>query len=118
VKKSPRSVMVVGDLNDVAWSHTTRLFQRMSGLLDPRIGRGFFNTYHADYPLLRWPLDHVFHSYHLKLCAFKRLPNIGSDHFPILIEVAYDPEQQQKQKVDHASESDKEEANETIKEAE
>lgn len=84
--------IVAGDLNDVAWSQTSRLFLRLSGLLDPRIGRGFYNSFDVNNPLCRYPLDHVYHSNHFRLVDLRRLPPIGSDHFPMFIELAYEPD--------------------------
>lgn len=91
VRELEEPVIFAGDFNDVAWSHTTRLFRRFSGLLDPRIGRGSFSTFHVKYPLLRWPLDHCFLSSHFTINTMRVLPSINSDHFPILIDMNIHP---------------------------
>ena len=84
IAASDKACILWGDLNDVAWSKTTTLFQKVSGLLDPRKGRGLYATFHAKYPLLRAPIDHLFHSGHFYLKQIERLPAFGSDHFAML----------------------------------
>lgn len=93
IKENKQTAILAGDLNDVAWSKTTRRFQRISGLLDPRIGRHFINTFHVDYPFLRWALDHIFHSACFTLVDIQRMPSIGSDHFPVMTTLQYEPEE-------------------------
>ena len=118
VKERNAPALVAGDLNDVAWSYTTKLFQQISGLLDPRVGRGMYNTFSAHNPLLRWPLDHVFHSDHFKLVQLERLPAFGSDHFPVFIELNMEPEAPAQQEEPEPDQEDQQRATEKIEKAE
>lgn len=97
--RSSKPAVVIGDLNDVAWSHTTRLFQRISGMLDPRVGRGMFNTFPATVPFMRFPIDHVFHTPEFQLVELKRLPKFGSDHFPMYASLCYVPDDSARQQL-------------------
>ncbi len=114
VSEATGPVVVCGDLNDVAWSRSTRLFQKISGLLEPRKGRGFVSTFHARYPGFRVPIDHVFHSKHFRLVRMRRLKYVGSDHFPVHIVLSYEPQAAAEQEPPHPSTSDSVEANETL----
>ncbi|MGV3639973.1 MAG: endonuclease/exonuclease/phosphatase family protein [Adhaeribacter sp.] len=114
VRKTSYASVVAGDLNDVAWSHTTNLFRKISGLLDPRIGRGFFNTYNALVPFFRYSLDHIFYDPAYRLLRMERLPKFGSDHFPILVQLSYEPAEAEEHEAPHPEPEEKKEAQELI----
>ncbi len=116
VRKHEKPAIVVGDLNDVAWSYTSGLFQRYSGLLDPREGRGLYNTYNVFIPLFRYPLDHFFYSEHFGLVDLKKLDSFGSDHFPILIKLSYEPDNDHAKRMPEADSEDKQKVKEKIEE--
>ncbi|RTR00192.1 endonuclease/exonuclease/phosphatase family protein [Halomonas nitroreducens] len=117
IHQDPEPTVVAGDLNDVAWSRSTRLFCRVSGMLDPRRGRGMFSTFHAHYPLMRWPLDHIFVSEHFTLKRMQRLPRFGSDHFPILATLCYRPARADEHENPTATTEEHRDAKGTVEEA-
>lgn len=116
VAKDGRPTVVLGDLNDVAWSATTRLFQRLSGMLDPRVGRGLYATFHAQHWFARWPLDHVFHDTCFRLARLEVLPEFGLDHFAVLVSLVYQPDAEDAQEAPDAKAEDREDAAERIQE--
>lgn len=86
-----RATVMMGDFNDVPWSRTVGLFRALSGLTDPRIGRALLPTFHAVVPVGLWPLDHVLAGGDLALIGMRRLPDVGSDHFPLLVDLCHRP---------------------------
>lgn len=113
-KNSPYPVIVAGDFNDVAWSESTSLFQNVSGLLDPRIGRGFYNTFSADSWIMRWPLDHLFVSEEFRLMELRLGDDVESDHFPLYVKLSLEPKAAAEQKMEPASKEEMQEAEKQI----
>jgi len=115
-RESKLPTMVLGDFNDVAWSETTEKFQKLSQLLDPRVGRGFYTTYNANNFLLRWPLDHVFISKEFVIDKVDKGANINSDHFPVFASIVLQ-EKNDNGTVEQLSEEELKNINKTIKES-
>ena len=83
--------VLAGDLNATPWEDAVERLRRISGLLDPRRGRGFVYSFEARSWWAKWPLDQVFHGPAFALVSLTRLDPIGSDHYPILVRLCHDP---------------------------
>ena len=96
--------------------HAQRAFSAESLACSTRVVGvgGMFSTFHAHYPALRWPLDHVFVSKHFTLVNMQRLDAFGSDHFPILATFCYRPSRQEEHETLEANGDEHKEARETI----
>lgn len=90
-RESGLPTFTVGDFNDVGWSESSQLFRRVGRYVDPRIGRGFYATFPASLPALRWPLDHVFFTEEFGLFSLSTGEAVGSDHLPVRAEVCLVP---------------------------
>ncbi|EDP95930.1 hypothetical protein KAOT1_07173 [Kordia algicida OT-1] len=82
--KSPS--IVTGDFNNVCWSRSARLFAKVSGLQDSRLGKGIHATFPVRPSFMRFPLDLLFSSEEIQVHNIKTLSDIGSDHLPFYCE--------------------------------
>ncbi|MDY7394981.1 endonuclease/exonuclease/phosphatase family protein [Aureibaculum sp. 2210JD6-5] len=87
VEEQRLPTVVAGDFNDVVWSYADELTDTKNVFYDVRVGRGFYNSYNAHNFLMKWPLDHVLVTKEFELKKLERLSKIGSDHFPIYVEL-------------------------------
>lgn len=114
VRESKIPVIVIGDLNDIPWSDTSKLFKNTAELLDIRIGRGFYSTFNAEKTLLRWPLDHIYVTPEFRVSKIEVGEAIDSDHFPYYASLHFEPERAQEQMPDPATEEELKSAQEQI----
>ncbi|MBI2094035.1 MAG: endonuclease/exonuclease/phosphatase family protein [Candidatus Omnitrophica bacterium] len=81
-------ILLIGDLNTTSWSAAFEDLVRMTRLSDSRKGFGVQATWPVAIPWARIPIDHCLVSHELVVKHRRRGPGVGSDHFPILVEVA------------------------------
>jgi endonuclease/exonuclease/phosphatase (EEP) superfamily protein YafD len=79
--------VVAGDFNATPWSAAYREFTAASGLVDTASGRGVQPTWNARLPAPRIPIDHVFVSHGVRIARRAVGPDVGSDHFPVEVEL-------------------------------
>ncbi|MBW3666997.1 MAG: endonuclease/exonuclease/phosphatase family protein [Actinobacteria bacterium] len=85
------AVMVVGDLNATPWSWPFRLLTE-AGLRNSQIGFGVQASFPAtSIFLVRVPIDHLLHSEALVVRDRYLGPALGSDHFPLVVDIELRP---------------------------
>jgi len=84
-----RHVVVLGDLNCTPWSPMFRGLLIESWLLDGRTGFGILPTWPTSLPWLFIPVDHCLVSWDLLVTKLETGPNIGSDHYPLMVELQF-----------------------------
>jgi endonuclease/exonuclease/phosphatase (EEP) superfamily protein YafD len=82
---------VLGDFNITPYSPFFQDWIARTGLTDTRHGRAVSPSWPAQLPLVAIPIDHCAVSHEVTVLAHRRLPPFGSDHYPILAELALAP---------------------------
>ena len=83
---------VVGDFNATPWSAPFRRMIATGGLRNSQIGFGLQPSFPATSgALVRVPIDHLLHSDEIVVTDRRLGPNLGSDHFVLIVDLQYNP---------------------------
>jgi endonuclease/exonuclease/phosphatase (EEP) superfamily protein YafD len=80
--------VLVGDFNLSPYSPHFGAFLADTSLQDAAAGQGLRYTWPAFMPLLGIPIDHCLTSRHWHTVNYRRLPAYGSDHLPVVVDLA------------------------------
>ena len=86
-RESKFPFVLVGDLNVTMWSPYYRKLIHDSGLRNARKGFGIIPTWPSDLPIMYIPLDHCLVSPVLQVKGFRRGRDVGSDHYPVVVDL-------------------------------
>ena len=89
-----RPVVLLGDLNTTPWNYHFRRLLERSGLRDSARGRGPLLTWPSFCLPLRVPINHILHSPSVTVLRRSIGPDVGSDHFPVMVDVSLRSPQQ------------------------
>ena len=81
-------IILLGDLNTSPWSPVYRRLEHSTGLHNAARGLGLFPTWPTAIRPLMIPLDHCLLSSGLRAVSLHTGPEVGSDHLPVLVEIA------------------------------
>ena len=80
--------LLVGDLNATPWSHHFRALLAVGGLRDSRRGIGLQPSWPTFCPWFAIPIDHVLVRPPVRVLARRVGPDLGSDHYPLVVDFA------------------------------
>ncbi len=83
----PMPLVLAGDLNTSSFNPVFKRFIDDTGLRDSRRGFGMLNSWSANLPLIRTTIDHFLVSPRVKVLDRRVGPYIGSDHYPIVVDL-------------------------------
>ena len=89
----PATLILAGDFNSTPWSFTLRRQDKRLGL--ERLTRALPSwptarrtIWGIGWPLPVLPIDHVYAGRAWRAVSVRRGPSLGSDHFPIVVQIA------------------------------
>ena len=80
--------IVTGDFNATPFSWSFRSMLSESGLVNSQDGFGLQTTWPTTNVFLRIPIDHLVHTNDLVTVDRQVMPSFGSDHYPIVVDLA------------------------------
>lgn len=87
------TVLLLGDLNVTPWNYHFKRMLRRSRLMDSSKGRGIQPTWPNYNILLSIPIDHCLHSPDVLVTHKQIGPDVGSDHYPVIVDFTIVTEQ-------------------------